>query len=54
MVRALDEFVIEGVQTTIPFHRRLLRDPGFRAGEFDTHFLDGFSMSESQEVVTAT
>jgi acetyl-CoA carboxylase biotin carboxylase subunit len=50
MIRALDEFVIEGVQTTIPFHKKLLADKRFRAGEFDTHFLDGFSMSDAPEV----
>jgi acetyl-CoA carboxylase biotin carboxylase subunit len=50
MIRALDEFVIEGVQTTIPFHKKLLANESFRAGEFDTHFLDGFSMSDAPEV----
>lgn len=42
MARALDEFVIEGVKTTIPFHQQLFRDERFRAGDFDTHFLDSF------------
>jgi acetyl-CoA carboxylase, biotin carboxylase subunit len=40
--RALDEFVIEGVHTTIPFHQHLLRDPQFVAGDFDTQFLENF------------
>ncbi len=40
MQRALDEFVLEGVKTTIPFHRELLRHPEFRRGDFDTHFVD--------------
>lgn len=44
MKRALDEFVIEGVQTTIPFHRQLMDNPQFRAGDFDTRFLDDFTM----------
>ena len=44
MIRALDEFVIEGVKTTIPFHRQLLRNPDFRAGHFDTHFLERFTL----------
>jgi acetyl-CoA carboxylase biotin carboxylase subunit len=40
MRRALELFVIEGIQTTIPLHRRLLADPEFIAGRFDTGFLD--------------
>ena len=43
-LRALDEFVIEGVQTTIPFHSQLLKDEKFRAGEFDTRFLETFEL----------
>jgi acetyl-CoA carboxylase, biotin carboxylase subunit len=46
MLRALDEFVIEGVRTTIPFHQQLLRDENFRAGDFDTRFLESFHMNE--------
>jgi acetyl-CoA carboxylase biotin carboxylase subunit len=44
MKRALDEFVIEGIQTTIPFHQQLMDNPQFRAGDFDTRFLDDFKM----------
>jgi acetyl-CoA carboxylase biotin carboxylase subunit len=40
MRRALELFVIEGVRTTIPLHRRILADPEFIAGRFDTGFLD--------------
>ena len=40
MERALDEFVIEGIQSTVPFHQRLLRTPAFRAGEYATTFLE--------------
>jgi acetyl-CoA carboxylase biotin carboxylase subunit len=40
MRRALDEFVIVGVPTSLPFHRRLLADAAFRRGEIDTQFLD--------------
>lgn len=40
MKRALDEFVIEGVDTTIPFHQRLLEHEAFVSGEFDTKFLE--------------
>ncbi len=39
MQRALDEFIIEGVKTTIPFHQRLLRHPGFISGDTYTRFL---------------
>ena len=40
MTRALDMFIIEGIHTTIPLHRRILRDPDFRAGDFDTKFME--------------
>ncbi|MBM2846480.1 MAG: acetyl-CoA carboxylase biotin carboxylase subunit, partial [Bacteroidetes bacterium] len=39
MLRALDEFVIAGIHTTIPFCRFVLTDPEFIAGRFDTHFV---------------
>lgn len=42
MKRALEEFVIEGVKTTIPFHISLMNNPQFRAGNFTTAFLDNF------------
>jgi acetyl-CoA carboxylase, biotin carboxylase subunit len=42
MAGALDEFVIGGIHTTIPFHRKVMRDPRFRAGDVDTHFLETF------------
>jgi acetyl-CoA carboxylase biotin carboxylase subunit len=37
---ALDGFVVEGIKTTIPLHKRILAEPDFIAGKFDTHFLD--------------
>ncbi len=40
MLRALDQFHVEGVQTTIPLHQRILRDESFIAGRYDTHFLE--------------
>lgn len=40
MNRALDGFVVEGIKTTIALHKRILADPEFIAGKFDTHFLD--------------
>jgi acetyl-CoA carboxylase, biotin carboxylase subunit len=44
MSRALSEYVIEGVKTTIPFHLQLMKDPNFRSGNFTTKFLEGFKM----------
>jgi acetyl-CoA carboxylase biotin carboxylase subunit len=43
MLRALDLFVIEGIKTSIPLHRRILTDPDFVAGQYDTHFLERFT-----------
>ena len=43
MQSSLDEMIVEGVKTTIPFHRALMRNKQFRNGEFDTHFLDTFN-----------
>lgn len=40
MKRALQEFVIEGIKTTIPFHIKLMDDPGFRSGKFTTKYLE--------------
>jgi acetyl-CoA carboxylase biotin carboxylase subunit len=37
---ALGGFVVEGVKTTIPLHKRILADPDFAAGDLDTHFLE--------------
>jgi acetyl-CoA carboxylase biotin carboxylase subunit len=44
MYRALSEYVIEGVKTTIPFHLQLMKDERFRSGDFNTKFLDGFEL----------
>ena len=44
MYRALSEYVIEGVKTTIPFHLQLMRDERFRSGNFNTKFLEGFTL----------
>jgi len=46
MQRALDEFIIEGVKTTVPFHQRLMKDESFKAGNFHTGFLENFDLSE--------
>src|ERR1700693_4565721 len=42
MARALEMFIVEGIYTTIPLHRRILADPDFRAGRFDTTFIERF------------
>ncbi len=42
MASALEEFTIEGIKTTIPFHRQVMRDERFRSAAFDTGFLDSF------------
>jgi acetyl-CoA carboxylase biotin carboxylase subunit len=44
MRRALDEFVIEGIKTTIPFHRQLMDDPNYIAGNYTTAFMEGFKL----------
>lgn len=46
MQRALDEFVIEGIDTTIPFHRRVLNHEAFIKGDFNTRFLENYSLME--------
>ncbi|MEY2793045.1 MAG: Acetyl-CoA carboxylase [Bacteroidota bacterium] len=46
MKRALQEFVIEGIKTTIPFHIKLMDDPGFQSGKFTTAFMETFDMSD--------
>jgi len=40
MRRALDEFVIEGIKTTIPFHQRVLRNANFIKGDIGTSFVE--------------
>ncbi|MCP1996733.1 acetyl-CoA carboxylase biotin carboxylase subunit [Flavobacterium sp. HSC-61S13] len=49
MKRALDEFVIEGIKTTIPFHRQLMDDPNYVAGNYTTAFMEDFTMKAPQE-----
>ncbi|NVK27982.1 MAG: acetyl-CoA carboxylase biotin carboxylase subunit, partial [Flavobacteriia bacterium] len=46
MKRALDEFVIEGIKTTIPFHRALMEDKEFLAGNYTTKFMEDFVLEE--------
>jgi len=46
MLRALGEYVIEGVHTTIPFHLQLLQDESFRKGDFTTKFMETFVLKD--------
>ncbi|QHL86051.1 acetyl-CoA carboxylase biotin carboxylase subunit [Nibribacter ruber] len=46
MKRALSEFVIEGVKTTIPFHLAMMDDEGFKSGEFTTSYLDSYDFTK--------
>ncbi len=40
--RALDEFVIRGIKTTVPIGQAILKDPDFRRGRYSTHFVESF------------
>ncbi|MGB0366930.1 MAG: acetyl-CoA carboxylase biotin carboxylase subunit [Flavobacteriaceae bacterium] len=44
MKRALDEFIIEGIKTTIPFHRQLMDEPDYVKGDYTTKFMESFEM----------
>ncbi|MBS1546065.1 MAG: acetyl-CoA carboxylase biotin carboxylase subunit [Bacteroidetes bacterium] len=46
MERALSEYVIEGIHTTIPFHLQLMQDAKFRSGDFTTKFLENFELKK--------
>ncbi|HAY71479.1 MAG TPA: acetyl-CoA carboxylase biotin carboxylase subunit [Saprospirales bacterium] len=46
MKRALDEFIIEGINTTIPFHQQLMEDERFKKGDFDTSFMNSFILKK--------
>jgi len=49
MRRALEMFIVEGIHTTIPLHRRILADPDFQAGNFDTKYMERFLAKMQQE-----
>src|SRR5215831_5879002 len=53
MARALEMFIVEGVFTTIPLHRRILADPDFRAGKIDTTFIERFLAKNEKVKLTA-
>src|SRR5438105_8897257 len=49
MSRALEMFIVEGIFTTIPLHRKILADPEFRAGHTDTNFIERFFARVAKE-----
>jgi acetyl-CoA carboxylase biotin carboxylase subunit len=49
MARALDMFIVEGIYTTIPLHRRIMADADFRRGNFDTKFMERFMPARKVE-----
>jgi len=49
MQRALEEFVVEGIKTTIPFHKKLMAHEDFKSGNFHTGFLDNFNFKDLPE-----
>jgi acetyl-CoA carboxylase biotin carboxylase subunit len=49
MDRALSQFVVQGIETSISMHRAIVQDPGFRAGEFDTRFMERFLANKAEE-----
>jgi acetyl-CoA carboxylase, biotin carboxylase subunit len=49
MQRALDEFIIEGIKTTVPFHQALMKNKDFRDGNFNTGFMNTFSLEDHQD-----
>ena len=51
MTRALEMFIIEGISTSIPVHQKIMADPDFQAGNFDTHFLTAIAAQWRQLVL---
>ena len=51
MKRALSEYIILGVKTTIPFHKAVLRNPNFISGDLNTHFIDTYKVGIEEEMV---
>lgn len=49
MKRALDEFIVEGVKTTIPFHAKLMEHDVFKAGDFNTNFLTDYPIMDEEK-----
>ena len=53
MERALSQFVVQGIYTSIPLHQRIFADPGFRAGQFDTSFMERFLEKKPEDEPSA-
>jgi acetyl-CoA carboxylase biotin carboxylase subunit len=49
MGRALEMFMVDGIKTSIPLHRKIMADPDFRSGKFDTHFLERWAPSNEAQ-----
>src|SRR6201991_3246214 len=49
MQRALSQFVVQGIHTSIPLHERIFADEDFRAGKFDTKFMERFLERQKEE-----
>jgi acetyl-CoA carboxylase biotin carboxylase subunit len=45
MYRALDEFIVEGIYTTIPFHKKVMHHEKFIEGDFDTGFIEKYGLA---------
>ena len=54
MKRALSEYIILGVKTTIPFHKAILRNPNFISGDLNTHFIDQYKNGMESEMVNVS
>ena len=54
MERALSQFVVQGIETSISLHQEIFEDPGFRAGEFDTGFMERFLAARAGESTPAS
>lgn len=50
MERALDEFIVEGIKTTVPFHQQLMRNQAFKDGNFHTGFLNDFELKPIEDL----
>jgi acetyl-CoA carboxylase biotin carboxylase subunit len=48
MERALSQFIVQGIETSIPLHQAIFSDPGFRAGKFDTKFMEKFLAAKAE------
>jgi acetyl-CoA carboxylase biotin carboxylase subunit len=48
MERALSQFVVQGIETSISLHQAIFADPGFRAGKFDTKFMESFLANKTE------